>query len=43
MARHTTRVALDTAGRAYRWYLIWISKFAPGQERVKINEVTMYK
>ncbi len=43
VARHDTRVNLDTGGRAYRWYLIWISRFAPGQERVKINEVSMYK
>ena len=43
VATHDTRVDLDTAGRAFRWYLIWIARFAPGQERVKINEVSMYK
>ena len=33
-----TRVNLDTAGTAYRWFLVWIEKFAPGQEQVSISE-----
>ncbi|HVP01747.1 MAG TPA: protein kinase [Solirubrobacteraceae bacterium] len=42
-ATHQTRVPLDTRGRALRWYLVWIEHFAPGQEQVKLNEVSLYR
>ncbi len=42
-AKSVTRVDLDTAGKAFRWYLIWIEKFAPGQEQVEISEVYLYR
>lgn len=42
-ASKVTRVDLDTAGKAHRWYLIWITKLAPGQEQVEISEVYLYR
>ncbi len=42
-ATRVTRADLDTAGKAYRWYLVWIEKFAPGQEQVKISEAYLYR
>ncbi len=42
-AKSVTRVNLDTGGKAYRWYLVWIEKFAPGQEQVEISEVYLYR
>ncbi len=38
-----TRARLDTQGKAFRWYLIWIESFAPGQSRVEISEVFLYR
>ena len=38
-ATRVTRADVDTGGKRQRWYLIWITKFAPGQERVAISEV----
>ena len=37
-----TRFDLNTGGKALRWYLVWIEKFAPGQEQVKISEAYLY-
>ena len=42
-ATRVTRADLDTAGKEYRWYLVWIEKFAPGQEQVKISEAYLYR
>jgi serine/threonine-protein kinase len=38
-----TRVRLTTDGKAFRWYLIWIERFAPGQSTVEISEVFLYR
>jgi hypothetical protein len=38
-----TRAQLDTAGESFRWYLIWIERFAPGQSKVEISEVFLYR
>ena len=43
LAERRTRVDLDTAGNAFRWYLVWIEKFAPDQEKVEISEVYLYR
>jgi hypothetical protein len=32
---------LDTRGTAYRYYLVWITKLAPGQERAEISEIRL--
>ena len=42
-AKRVTRVNLDTGGKAFRWYLVWIEHFAPGQEQVSISEVYLYR
>jgi serine/threonine-protein kinase len=42
-ATRRTRVDLDTAGRRFRWYLIWITDFAPGQDKVELSDVTLYR
>lgn len=42
-ATSVTRADIDTAGKRQRWYLIWIEKFAPGQEQVEISEVYLYR
>ncbi|MBJ7342603.1 MAG: serine/threonine protein kinase, partial [Solirubrobacteraceae bacterium] len=38
-----TRVRLTTDGKAFRWYLIWIERFAPSQSMVEISEVFLYR
>ena len=38
-----TRVRLTTDGKAFRWYLIWIERFSPGQSTVEISEVFLYR
>ena len=42
-AASVTRADLDTGGTPQRWYLIWITAFAPGQEKVEISEVYLYR
>ncbi len=42
-AERRQRIDLDTAGQAYRWYLVWIAKFAPGQDKVSISELSLYR
>jgi serine/threonine-protein kinase len=42
-ATRRTRVDLDTAGKRFRWYLIWITALADGQEKVEISDVTLYR
>jgi serine/threonine-protein kinase len=37
------RVDLDTGGRAYRYYLVWITALPPAAERVQIAEITLYR
>ena len=42
-ASRRTRVNLATAGKPYRWYLVWIERLAPGQEKVEISEIYLYR
>jgi eukaryotic-like serine/threonine-protein kinase len=37
------RFKLDTAGTAYRYYLVWITKLAPGSERAEIAEIRLFQ
>jgi serine/threonine-protein kinase len=39
----TQRVVLNTAGKRYRYYLVWITKLPPNNNLVTINEITLYK
>ncbi len=34
---------LDTGGTAYRYYLVWITKLAPDQERAEISEIRLFE
>jgi serine/threonine-protein kinase len=36
------RVAVNTGGRTYRYYLIWITRLPPNQNLASVNEVTLY-
>jgi serine/threonine-protein kinase len=42
-ARSVTRVDLDTAGKSFRWYLVWIETFAAGQGQGEISEAYLYR
>ena len=42
-AEARNRIQLDTAGNRYRYYLVWITKLPPGQDRVKIAEIRLYR
>ena len=35
------RFELDTAGKDYRYYLVWITKLPPGEDHVGITQVTL--
>jgi serine/threonine-protein kinase len=37
------RFKLDTGGVAYRYYLVWITKFAPGASRAEISEIRLFQ
>jgi serine/threonine-protein kinase len=37
------KIQLDTAGNAYRRYLVWITKLPPGEQSAKISEVLLFK
>jgi tRNA A-37 threonylcarbamoyl transferase component Bud32 len=37
------RFKLDTGGKPYRYYLVWITKLAEGQERAEISEIRLYE
>jgi eukaryotic-like serine/threonine-protein kinase len=42
--RHTRqRFKLRTDGKQYRYYLVWITKLPPGQERVEISDVSLFR
>ncbi len=38
-ATRRTRVALETGGRRYRWYLVWIEQLGAGNTKVEIGEI----
>jgi serine/threonine-protein kinase len=42
-SKHLTAVDLDTAGQAYRYYLVWITQLAPGQHRAQIAEIDLFR
>ncbi len=42
-ASRTTAVDLDTAGQPYRYYLVWITKLAEGDNRAQIAEISLFK
>jgi serine/threonine-protein kinase len=37
------RFKLNTAGTEYRYYLVWITKLAPAQERAEISEIRLFQ
>ena len=41
--RKRQRFTLRTGGKPYRYYLIWITKLPPGQERVEISDVSLFR
>jgi tRNA A-37 threonylcarbamoyl transferase component Bud32 len=38
-----TRFQLDTGGKPYRYYLVWITKLAPDQTRAEISEIRLFE
>jgi serine/threonine-protein kinase len=42
-AKASQRVDLDTAGNRFRYYLVWITKLPPGQDKVAISEIRLFK
>src|SRR4051812_25394735 len=37
------RFKLDTGGKPYRYYLVWITKLGEGAERAEISEIRLYE
>jgi serine/threonine-protein kinase len=37
------RVALDTAGNRFRYYLVWITGLPAGQQRVELSEIFLFR
>ena len=37
------RIQLDTASHPYRYYLVWITKLAPGKDYAELSELTLFK
>jgi tRNA A-37 threonylcarbamoyl transferase component Bud32 len=37
------RFKLDTGGKPYRYYLVWITKLGEGDERAEISEIRLYE
>jgi serine/threonine-protein kinase len=37
------RFTLDTGGKAYRYYLVWITKLATDAERAQISEIRLFQ
>ena len=41
---HTTQqIKINSAGRLYRYYLVWITALPPGHDSVSVNEITLYR
>ena len=38
-----TRVKINSAGKRYRYYLVWITKLPPGQSSVQIAEIRLFR
>jgi serine/threonine-protein kinase len=41
--RKRQRFNLRTNGKQYRYYLVWITKLAPGEERVEISDISLFR
>ena len=41
--RKRQRFKLRTNGKQYRYYLVWITKLPPGEERVEISDVSLFR
>ena len=41
--RRSNRIQLDTATNRYRYYLVWITKLPPEEERVAISEIRLFQ
>ena len=39
--RQEQRFTLETEGRSYRYYLVWITQLPPDQQRVEIDEIAL--
>jgi serine/threonine-protein kinase len=39
----TEPIELETDGRSYRHYLLWITELAPGDDRVEISELELFR
>jgi serine/threonine-protein kinase len=37
----TQQVALDTAGRKFRFYLVWIDQLPPGETKATISDLAL--
>jgi eukaryotic-like serine/threonine-protein kinase len=37
------RISLNTAGRRFRYYLLWLSTLPPGMQRATISDVTLFR
>jgi hypothetical protein len=37
------RITLNTAGKSYRYYLVWITALPPGNNYAAINEIALYR
>jgi serine/threonine protein kinase len=42
-SKRSNRIALDTATNRYRYYLVWITKLPPEEERVAISEIRLFQ
>lgn len=36
-------IAINRAGRSYRYYLVWITNLPPGRDSASVNEITLYR
>nr|MDQ4040879.1 serine/threonine protein kinase [Actinomycetota bacterium] len=37
------RFDLDTRGRRYRWYLLWVTQLADGRGQAKVSEIYLFR
>jgi hypothetical protein len=37
------RWQFTTRGKRYRYYMLWITSLPPGQQQVKVSELTLYQ
>ncbi|MCW2966540.1 MAG: serine/threonine protein kinase, partial [Solirubrobacteraceae bacterium] len=42
-AKHSNSVSLDTAGHAFRYYLVWITKLPPNLQHAEISEIELFR